>query len=400
MRLLACALLIVCALPCRAQAPPPAPLEVTALQCRGNTATSCRFILSNVYLAVGDRIDEQELRNAWFRLSALPNFASVRITLERGQQRGTARVIVEVTERDPWAVEVVTTGRYLNEAGSIAVASRLSDQNLFGAGKILDLTLRGTLPVSGPRQEASGAELQYIDPHPFDARRYFLFAGFGYLDGHAEFGDTVFNDRDDFADTHVLAASVGFGRRLWDFSDVTATFQYRLDADNAYLYTQPSGRSRRGRDTAPHVWSIAYGLQTEDDSYFPTRGSRLRVSLQRVGSDSDLAVGYRHTWRSGSDAIWSVNLGRPPDSMYRSALEQDLPFSVAYARALSGPDSAATRGRWYVEIGAARVSHTNRFGYRSEVGIKAGWRFLSDSLGVIDLSLLGTTVIGWGGEGQ
>src|SRR5258707_10055422 len=52
-------------------------LTVEALRCRGNINTSCRFILGSVYLTAGDRLNEEELRNAQLRLSWLRNFNSV-----------------------------------------------------------------------------------------------------------------------------------------------------------------------------------------------------------------------------------------------------------------------------------------------------------------------------------
>ena len=61
------------------QAAADAPLVIEELQCRGNTATSCAYILSYMYLSAGNEVDEEEIRNAKFRLSALPNFTSVRI---------------------------------------------------------------------------------------------------------------------------------------------------------------------------------------------------------------------------------------------------------------------------------------------------------------------------------
>ena len=48
------------------------PLTVESLECRGNVTTSCRFILGQLYLAEGGRVDEEEIQNAIYRL--LGNF--------------------------------------------------------------------------------------------------------------------------------------------------------------------------------------------------------------------------------------------------------------------------------------------------------------------------------------
>src|SRR5262245_41193063 len=77
------------------------PIVVEDLECRGNASTSCTFILGQVYLAEGDIVDEDEIRNAELRLLWLRNFQSVSIHLEKGSARGKARVVVEVVEASP-----------------------------------------------------------------------------------------------------------------------------------------------------------------------------------------------------------------------------------------------------------------------------------------------------------
>ncbi len=66
-----------------------------ALVCRGNRSTSCDFILSYLFLSAGDTIDEREIREATIRLRWLRNFESVSIYLEKGSERGRAKVVVE-----------------------------------------------------------------------------------------------------------------------------------------------------------------------------------------------------------------------------------------------------------------------------------------------------------------
>src|SRR5689334_16907522 len=93
-------LLLLAPLAAFGQASPPAdpPLIVESLECRGNVTTSCRFILGQLYLAEGDRLDEEEIQNAKLRLLWLRNFSAVSIYLEKGSERGRARVVVEVVE--------------------------------------------------------------------------------------------------------------------------------------------------------------------------------------------------------------------------------------------------------------------------------------------------------------
>ncbi|NJO23353.1 MAG: hypothetical protein HC868_10895, partial [Sphingomonadales bacterium] len=51
------------------------------------------------------------------------------------------------------------------------------------------------------------------------------------------------------------------------------------------------------------------------------------------------------------------------------------------------------RARWFVELGLMTVRQSREEGLQTEAGIKAGVRILHRSLGIIDLSLIGTTNI-------
>lgn len=389
-------LTLLLALTCKAQDTDQAALIVESLQCRGNTATACSFILQHVYLNAGDAVDEQEISNAWFRLSALPNFRTVSIFLEKGSRRGAAQVVVAVTERDALTAEIALSGRYLDDAASLVVAGRLSHQNLFGRGKILDFTLGGVQPLDdSQRQQLVAAQLEYIDPHLFDSRRYFLFGGLRFKDSQIRFSDSPLSEAGDFTDEHSAGIGIGIGRRLWDYSFITASYEYRFKADREFRVTFPDGDIRSGRETSPHLWSLTYGWLTEDDPYFPTRGSRFQFGARRAGAETDFLIGYRHTWRTSSDALWTLKLGTTPGTEYRSVLLQDFDTAVGYGRSLQLPDpSSNARSRWYVELGTRRLRISDVNGVQSEVGLKAGVRLFRESFGIIELSLIGTTIVG------
>jgi outer membrane protein assembly factor BamA len=384
--------------PAIAQLEEPAPLTVEDVRCRGNSLTDCRLILRHVYLTRGSNLDERELENARLRLSALSSFEKVDILLEKGVRRGTVIVVVEVTEASPFAAETVASAGYIRRAYTVDLGHRWSHQNLFGAGKILDFSLRGTLPIDGPRQEGFGAQLQYIDPHLFDSERYYLFGGINFTDERFEFRDDAFNDAGDFSRTDLFGVGVGVGRRLGAFSYVSASLQYRFNADVAFRFSEPDGSIESGRETSTLGWSFNYGWNSEDDPYFPTQGSRFFLSTGRAGSDNDFAIGYRRHWRAASQGSWSFNLGRPTRTDVRPSLEQNLPISFGYARQLHfEPSDARARARWFVELGLVDFRQSDELGLQTEVGIKAGVRILHRSFGIIDLSLLGTSNVGWGG---
>ena len=242
------------------------PLTVEALQCRGNASTSCSFILGQLYLNVGDRVDEEEIGNAKLRLSFLRNFNAVSIYLERGSARGKAVVVVEVSEASPITTESTLALAALSSTLTQFTAARISDYNLFGRGKILDLSASYRWSLNDdPVKRAETARLQYIDPHLFDSKRNFLVVGSSYLDLHNEYKSGLLVDRD------LFGIDVQYGRRLWDFSYATIGYQYRPVSRFFASMPRPEG-VEISTEAHKAVVLASYGWNSVDDPYFPTRG--------------------------------------------------------------------------------------------------------------------------------
>ncbi len=133
-------------------------LVVEDLRCRGNAATSCEFILGHVYLGRGDTLDEERAAERTTALVDAADF-SVRQHLSRkGSERGKAIVVVEVAEADPIVGEWLLGASHRLGAFRSVAAGRLSHQNLFGAGKIADLSAVAVSPLNGPSRNNT--------PHP------------------------------------------------------------------------------------------------------------------------------------------------------------------------------------------------------------------------------------------
>ena len=56
---------------------------------------------------MGGLLDEDEVKDAKLRLSALPNFRSVDIHLEKGSEKGRVVVVIEVAEADSFTMALV-----------------------------------------------------------------------------------------------------------------------------------------------------------------------------------------------------------------------------------------------------------------------------------------------------
>jgi outer membrane protein assembly factor BamA len=389
------ALLLALAAPplCAAQSSEAEPLIIERFECRGNAATSCDFILSHIRLRAGERLDEEELQNARLRLTARPNFESVKIYLEKGSERGKARVVVEVSEARTLVTELAFGTSARSERTSQVISARVSELKLFGAGKVLDLTVAGRVPLGGDVHRGVFAEVRYVDPQLFGSSRYFF-------TGSVSYENSFFRDQDNEvrADNEQLALNLSFGRRLWDFSFLSLGLQYRPVLDRRIVDVQADGSLDVDEFTARTIGFLDFGWNTEDDPYFPTSGSRFHVGTGgwRWGKGEHqeeklLRLTFRKTWRIDDESTWGIRIGGAPELEYRSPIGEDLGLAWQYARALHG--HGIRRGRWYVDTGVGYLKYTEDEGFSTEFGVKAGVRLDTQRFGLVDLFVIGA--VGW-----
>ena len=375
-------------------------LVIEDIQCRGNASTSCGSILGYLYLAAGDRVDETEIQNAKLRLTTLPDFKKVDIYLERGSARGSALLIVEVVEADPIFREfsLGTSARLSSVSQNAAV--RIGHQNMFGRGKIVDLTLGGQQPFSGPVHRGASAQLRYADPHLFDSKKYFAFGGVAYVNARDE------NRYGSFGEIELLHLGVTVGRRLWDFSYLTVGYGYNVSTHVRSGRWQSDGTFETKENANRHGVDVIYGWNSEDDFYFPTRGSAFRTgfgwAFGEPGEFNAFHLQFRKTWQTRNAALWTIKIGGDPTTERRQSFNESQYLSLSFARPIAGRDGLADikRGRWYVEPGVSPVGF-DPFGRQIwEAGLKAGVRLEIESLGLVDLYVIGSTQWTTGGESR
>ena len=365
------------------------PLVIEDLQCRGNSSTACSFILGQVYLLPGDRIDEKELQNARLRLASLRNFESVDIFLEKGSARGRAIVIVEVAEADPIVRELATGTSARHDAVTQFLGARLSHQNLFGTGKILDLTVRGRTELHGFPLEAAFVNLRYADPHLFDSKRYFFLAGAGYGEVHGT------NKYGEFFDVESGGVGFSFGRRFWDFSYLIAGYDFLPKNEVTTGSFQKNGDFVIETRDNQHVLSFGYGWNSEDDYFFPTRGSGFSAGFNwAFGSthqENDAYLQFRKTWQTHGGSLWTIKIGGQPQTEYRRSFDESQLHTIGFARPIAPSEKwGIKRGRWYIEHGLDPAGTTPEDHAIYEFGLKVGVRLEIDSFGLVDLYVLGS----------
>jgi outer membrane protein assembly factor BamA len=389
-RSLLCLLALLIPIRALAQAvggPSSAELQVQDIRCEGNEKVSCDFIRGHLHLSPGAALDEDEIRNAELRLSALRYFDSVAIHLEKGAQRGAVIVVIEVAENSPLVTETIAGGSSRLEVGHALVGSRIAHQNLFGEGKLADLTAVASVPTGGPgRNESYSVSLRYVDPLMFDSRRWFGIAAAGW--NKFDFEDQYGN----FAHTEALSLGATAGWRFADFSYLSGGVSYRpsVELSSGRWLRDGTFEVRDGRNL-DYGFEITYGWNSEDDLLFPTQGSTLEVSVGAVHGDAtEWGIGwpqFRKTW-SWLDAYWTLKIGGDPSPEYQFSISENQELAVTYARPVRAGNNVR-RARWYIEPGYGQPVWTGDH-HVYEYGLKVGFRADTRAFGYVDLYLMGS----------
>jgi len=366
----------------------PASLQVQEIRCSGNTQTSCDFIRDHLHLQAGDALDEEEIRNAELRLSALRNFDSVAIHLEKGAQRGQVIVVIDLTENSPIAMEWVGGGSHRMEVDRLLFGGRIAHQNLFGEGKFADLTAVAGVPLGGPgHHEFYDISARYADPVLF-GRRWFGIASAAWrkLDFEDQYGNFIRGEVPEFR--------VALGWRFADFSYLTSGFIYRPGSEQVSGRWMRDGTFEFGGGADVNTFDLSYGWNSEDDLLFPTQGSTLQIGAAvDFGGTIKTRVRagrlqYRKTW-SWAGGYWTFAVGGDPAPEYLLTISEEQLFAVTYARPLRAGDNIR-RGRWYIEPGYDIPGWAPGGRHIYEAGLKVGYRADTRAFGVIDLYILGT----------
>ena len=367
----------------------PDTLIVEDLVCRGNLATSCDFILGHVYLAPGDAVDEDELGNARLRLASLPSFDSVDIYLEKGSARGRVRVVIEVTEADPYAREWLIGTSARSDRLNQLFLGRLTHQNLFGAGKLLDATMLAYVPLDGRPGSEYSVRVQYVDPHWRNSKRTYAIVG---VSGGVSDFENLDAER---LRVENLGVDLTLGRRIFDFSYLSLYFRYNPLIDIEHRVTDLDGNVERSEDSFDnHAAGISYGWNSEDDPYFPTRGSRVSVSWLWASTADEMFTegGLRKTWTTQNGTSWLIQIADPPGTEYRQTIDEHFEWMAGMARPLDGfAEGEVRRGRWYIQAGYT-PGHSLSGEKRNEYGLKVGIRLETRSFGLVEFYVIGSVL--------
>jgi hypothetical protein len=245
--------------------------------------------------------------------------------------------------------------------------------------------------MGGLERHGVYARLQFVDPKLLDSSRYFLITGITYQNTYTVYPDnlTIYPNGDSNK-TDQLGIDLSIGRRIFDYSYVTVGYLHRQISQSFTQYVGGSGAFSTNPDpNADKGFSFGYGWNSEDDPYFPTRGSRFTSNF----GTSWASVRFRKTWSRSPDSAWTLQFGGTPGTEYRESLDESQDFSVAYGRAISPSDALGgiRRGRWYIEPGISYYGTSSYGRNLAEWGLKTGIRLDTKAFGMIELYVMAST---------
>ncbi|MBL7669771.1 MAG: hypothetical protein JNM39_04740 [Bdellovibrionaceae bacterium] len=302
-------------------------LLIDSVECLGNILTSCEIIQREINLGPGDHLDEEEMKNAKTRLQLLGLFKSVSLFLEKGQARGHVVVKIQVTEGNPFFTET-SLAHYLYpnfKIGSTGLGFKVGHRNLFGRGKILQMTLApGRLSIPS-RNDFSGG-LEYSDPHFLGLKKYFLNVSANYWQYEYY---RLFSGRP--VRTNSLQTRINFGRRIFDFSYVglglnnyeSRTIEAPEDGGSTTTYSSPT-------------YTLSTGWNNEDDPYFPTEGGVIDLTY------------YLHNWKQDGRELATQSASIVFKQNFEIAAKQTLSIGGGYSYMAK---NQAMGDSWFAKVG-------------------------------------------------
>ncbi len=354
-------------------------LEIEKIECLGNEKSKCSFLLSQITLREGEKVDDEKVRESKLRLQLVGHFQDADIRLAKGSAPGKAVVIVEVKERssrsyratfglvditNPWYGVVDVTG---------------SDRNFTGRGDTLSLRVRGDLNYQAYYRtrrfsQWTTTRLEYNRPRFFLPKMYLVGGLAGQI--HTSIGSVY---RGGWAD-------LALGYKIFDYSFVAiGARHYRSDAK--YRYGQWNYSASEA--------FFQYGWDSQDNSFFPTQGSQFLLTLSIYSKPQGGrfyfpfsgygGVTYLKHWSLAEGHVLSLRVGTIRGVERGFWEPESQAFSLRYSRILkrTSPESEVKKTALYVEPGYFPITFGNDL-----IGVKTGANFQT-SHGILGLFLMG-----------
>lgn len=267
-------------------APRPTPRVIEAIEIVGERRSADSVVLARLSVEVGDLVDERELEASRIRLLSTGFFRRVEFSLRRGSRRGLVLLLVRVEERGTFRIDELAFGAGPGNVPFGAIG--LTESNFLGRGVMV-----GGSAAFGEARHAG--ELRFFVPNlggsPVQVAGSVL-----WLQGREAITPESGLDGP-FLDYERIGSSLAFGFGTGPAQRLSLA--YRLEAITAERLPNlgPAALRRApsvlGDDSLLSSIAVTWERDTRDDSFAPSRGTRLAIAVElgssMLGSDYEFS---------------------------------------------------------------------------------------------------------------
>jgi outer membrane protein insertion porin family len=232
------------------------------IQISGNTKTRDKVIRRELRMAEGELYSVTAMNKSRDRLKRTGYFKEADSTTSRGSTDEKINLDIKVEEAPTGALSF---GIGYSSLENVTGTASISERNLFGYGYVGSLKFQLGSYIRNIR-------LSFTDP-------YFL--GYPYAAGIDLYHESL-----EYFDTYaykILGGDIRFGKELTE--TIRADAMYKLENVNVFNVTDNASRfikEQEGKKTTSAL-SVTFSMDTRDDFFVPTRGSRHSLSAQNAG---------------------------------------------------------------------------------------------------------------------
>ncbi|MCA9731620.1 MAG: BamA/TamA family outer membrane protein [Deferribacteres bacterium] len=250
---------------------------ISEITIHGNKKTRPKVILREMRTQVGDSVSTDDLNYDARRVESLGLFSRVEFLLEE-KDEGTA-LLIDVTEQwylFPWPLFYFNDREYKWDKASYGMS--LLHTNFRGNAEMLS--------IAGWLGYNPGAYLLYSIPAIKGNKNYFLSTQFFYY----RLRSKSFELLQEEIDEKQVGGSIALGYRINLENSVQLAAGYSRIKYDPPLMGQTLHPA--GRDNLPTL-SLTYIRNTRDLAWYPSRGSFLSATYQKIGFWNDAYIDYR-----------------------------------------------------------------------------------------------------------
>lgn len=238
------------------------PVYIERVNIAGNINTRDKVIRREVELEEGELYSSTGIKRSRNNLKRLGYFEDVEITTQPGSAENKIVVDVNVKERPTGSFSV---GAGYSSADNFIATASVTQKNLFGTGKILDLSAT----VSGKSQKYN---LSFTEPWLFDKP---IAAGVDLFNTSKEWPD--FTRKSNGFDLRL-----GFPLYKRDTRGYLTYKFEKVEVTNVATNASTLIKDQEGKNTNSSI-TATVRRDTRDDAFFPTDGSTLSFSVEFAG---------------------------------------------------------------------------------------------------------------------